>query len=113
MSKTGIGYMCANQNVTQSDNFVNKSSLRDIPAVPGLVLTLRENIRSSASEMGGTVTTTQTLNCPTFSFSTYDTRSNPTTTPERGLGVTYNTARWALHYNCAHIYLCFHTIIIA
>ena len=70
-------------NVTQSDSLVNKTSLRYIPAVPGLVLTLRKNIRSSGTELGGTVTTTQTLNCPTPSFSVYDGGTNPTSTAEK------------------------------
>ena len=51
--------------------------------MPGLVLTLRVKVRSSDTESGGTVTTTQTLNCPTPSFTVYDGGTNPTSTAEK------------------------------
>ena len=70
-----------------------KTSLGYIPAVPGLVLTLRKNIRSSDTEMGGTVTTTQTLNCPTSSSTLYDGCSNPISTAEKMF------VRYDLYYN--------------
>ena len=54
-------------SLSHADNFVKKTRLGYIPAVKGLVLILRANIRSSGSEMGGIVTTIQTLNTPTFS----------------------------------------------
>ena len=70
-----------------------------IPAVPGLVLTLRKNIRSSDTELGGTVTTTQTLNCPTPSTTLYDGCSNPTSTAGKDLlsDMTYK------HLTASHV----------
>ena len=71
-----------------ADQIVNKNSLRDIPAVSGLVLTLRVNIRSSGCVSSGLVTATHTLISPPSSSIVYDVCSNPTTTTERGLDVT-------------------------
>ena len=51
--------------------------------MPVLVLTLRKNIRSSDIELGGTVTTTQTSNCPTPSLALYDGGTNPISTAEK------------------------------
>ena len=79
--------------VMRCHSVFNKTSLGYIPAVPGLVLTLRENIRSSGTELGGTVTTTQTLNCPTPSTTLYDGCSNPISTAEKMF------VRYDLYYN--------------
>ena len=62
-------YILISQRKVSAFLYLIEYWIKYVPAVPVLVLTLRENVRSKGWEIEGVVTTTHTWNCPTSSRS--------------------------------------------